>query len=75
MSTHLDAHRPEFARVIEHFQRDLTSLRTGRASRGVGGARARRAGVRGCARRRQCVVAWRAGPGVCRWLIELSCAA
>lgn len=32
MSTHLDAHRPEFARVIEHFQRDLTSLRTGRAS-------------------------------------------
>ena len=32
MSTHLDAHRPEFTRVIEHFQRELASLRTGRAN-------------------------------------------
>lgn len=32
MSSHLEAHRPEFARVIEHFQRELQGLRTGRAS-------------------------------------------
>lgn len=32
MSSHLDTHRPEFARVIEHFQRELASLRTGRAN-------------------------------------------
>lgn len=32
MSSHLEEHRPEFARVIEHFQRELQGLRTGRAS-------------------------------------------
>lgn len=32
MSSHLDTQRPEFAKVIEHFQKELQSLRTGRAS-------------------------------------------
>ncbi|MBP7005666.1 ribosome recycling factor [Patescibacteria group bacterium] len=32
MSTHLDQHRSEFQGVIEHFQRELQGLRTGRAS-------------------------------------------
>ncbi len=32
MPSHLEEHRPEFARVIEHFQRELQGLRTGRAS-------------------------------------------
>ena len=32
MSSHIDSHRSEFTRVIEHFQRELQSLRTGRAS-------------------------------------------
>ena len=32
MPSPLETHRPEFGRVIEHFQRELQSLRTGRAS-------------------------------------------
>ena len=32
MPSHLDAHRSEFQRAIDHFQRELQSLRTGRAS-------------------------------------------
>ena len=32
MPSHLDTQRPEFVKVIEHFQKELQSLRTGRAS-------------------------------------------
>lgn len=32
MSSHIDAHKSEFSLVLEHFQKDLQSLRTGRAS-------------------------------------------
>lgn len=32
MPSHLDAHQAEFAKVVEHFQKELQSLRTGRAS-------------------------------------------
>jgi len=32
MPNHIDEHRPEFQQVIEHLQKELQSLRTGRAS-------------------------------------------
>ncbi len=32
MSSHLDQHRAEFQKAIDHFQRELQSLRTGRAN-------------------------------------------
>jgi len=32
MPNHLDAHLPEFSHALEHFQKELQSLRTGRAS-------------------------------------------
>lgn len=35
MATPLDAHRAEFQNVLEHFIKDMQSLRTGRASAGL----------------------------------------
>ncbi len=35
MSSHLDAHKSEFSKVIEHFQHELQALRTGRANVGL----------------------------------------